>query len=166
MTIALLTVGTALELLGIALVGASDVVPELRRAAVWVDARYQRLLRWMLKAIGRPKPVIHVAQGGGVIAFGGRGRARTGTSAHTLWGKVEYLLRESQRTQCRLDELEERLNVQHDAIRARLQRLNEELVTYVDEAIRTALAEYATARRWGIACLGFATILFVLAAVV
>ena len=98
--------------------------------------------------------------------MGGRVSARTGTSAYTLWGKVDYLLRESERTQRRLDELEHALEARHEELEGKLRQVNEELVAYVDRAIRTALAEYATARRVGIACLGMATILFVLAAVV
>jgi hypothetical protein len=31
-----------------------------------------------------------------------------------------------------------------------LRRLNEEILAYVDGAIRTALAEYAMARKWGL----------------
>ena len=164
-TIALLSFGAAFELLGIALVGASDVMPELRRGAVWVDRQYRRFKQWARRILRIRQDVTVQVEAGGAVATGGEVTMMTGTSATDVEGRVEYLLRESERTQRRLNDLERTSQRRRAEIKAELARLNVELVAYVDGAIRTALAEYATARRVGIICLGVATFLFVLAAV-
>lgn len=164
---ALVLGGAAFDVIGIVLVGAADVVPGLRRNAARLTAQLNRLSRWTRrKVLRRPKHVTHQASAAGAIALGGRVSAVTSTSAPTVEGKVDYLLRESERTQRRLNELDAASEDRRKEVEAELARLKLELVAHVDSAIEAALAEYASARRLGIACLGFALLLWTLAAFV
>jgi hypothetical protein len=161
----LVVLGVAFDLAGIVLIGAADVMPGLRRRAARFAAWLDRLWRWFRRVmLRRPTHVTHQASIGGAVALGGRIAAVTGTSATTLEGKVDYLLRESERTQHRLNDLERTTEERHEQLESDLARLNRELVDHVDQALRIAFAEYATARRLGIACLGVALALWTIAA--
>jgi hypothetical protein len=143
------------------------VMPGLRRNAARLTAWLDRMWRWIRRVVfRRPKHVTHYVSAGGAIAVGGHDSAVTSTSATDVEGKVDYLLRESERTQRRLDELERSAEDRHEEIKSDLARLNRELVDHVDGAIRTALAEYASARQLGLACLGIALVLWTAAALV
>jgi len=81
----------------------------------------------------------------------------TSTGASTVEGRVDYLLRESERTQRRLHDLEHMSEKRRNEIETELARLNRDLVAHVDRGIRTALGEYASARQLGLVCLGIAS---------
>lgn len=77
----------------------------------------------------------------------------TSTSAETLEGRVDYLLRESERTQRRLNEVEEGLVSERATREREMETLDERVGYAITESQWEAWRRYVRLRRLGLVCL-------------
>lgn len=158
--------GAIFEVIGIALVAAGDLVPSVRRTARFVAGRALRLRMWFVRKVLRRSKSITARVGiGGAIAAGGRVSAVVSTDpTGTLDQKVDFLLREAQRSQERVNALEDGVEDLRKDLASRDAKVRAELATHADEAIQNAMEKYGRERKAGVICLGIALFLWTLSA--
>lgn len=151
---ALFWTGVALELLGLALVAASDYAPLVREAASAARRRLGPVWLRTLRLLGRRRSrIVHVGAAE-AIATGGSVSVHMAPSENaTLADKVAFLLRQHDRTESRLDELEARARRHPDQWRAELATARGELEERIERRLTETQERYLFARRVGLVCL-------------
>jgi len=156
--VVLVVAGISFDIAGILLVAAEDIAPMVTGATSAVLAAVTRASRraeaaWR-RVLRRPKNVTAHDGGAGLsVAFGGRVTGMTSTSAETLEGRVDYLLRESERTQRRLNEVEEGLVSERATREREMETLDERVGYAITESQWEAWRRYVRLRRLGLVCL-------------
>ena len=145
---ALYIAGAVLELLGILLVSAPDLLPYSERASRWLRTTTRPLVDRLRRAIGRPRVhVVHVG-GAGAIGLGG-GSVSVVVSSNpeaSLEERVEYLMRREQEAQARLNAHDERLGKVEEQLPKRLEELRAETQEHVSTSITAAEWKYRPVR--------------------
>jgi hypothetical protein len=156
----LLSAGIAFELLGIALVGAPDWVPHAtelggaaqQRVRVGVDAGWT----WVLRLLGRRRPVTEHVPPGGAIAGGVSPTLRVSVSTAgttSLEEQVAVLRAELKRAQQRLSELEARVDSLPNDWRRELADMRKAIDQRIERHLTETQERYLGARRLGLVCL-------------
>lgn len=151
-------VGIGLELVGLALVGASDYVPLARDVGRAIRRPVESLAvsAWwrVARRFGRRRTITARVSPGGAIALGGNvtGIVSPGKSA-TLEEKVEFLLRRSEEWQRAFADLERRLGELPDRWRADVAIVRSELEERIERRLTETQERYLAARRVGLICL-------------
>jgi hypothetical protein len=134
-------VGALAELLGILAVAVPDLLPGARRLSAWLGRSARRSHNLLLRLIGRPPRAFALHASAGVYTVkGGSVTGVVGTSATTLEGKVEYLLRRDQDTQQMLADHAARLRRLEEESPRRLAELQRQMETHVEDELTSARA--------------------------
>jgi hypothetical protein len=165
----LFVVGSALDVIGIFLVMAPDLVPYRARLSEWLRASYRRMVERLrgltdrlLRLLGRPRHKVINAEAGmyTTVGFDASAFVSVGEGA-SLERKVEYLLDRERRAQETFGTLERRLA---EVESRRFEELRREVEGHVSEAIAEAEGRYRPLRVLGglalvagLVCLSVAT---------
>lgn len=151
-------IGIGLELVGLALVGASDYVPLARTIGHVVGRSLKRsaVSAWwrVARLFGRRRTIYASVSPGGVTISGGHitGIVSPGENA-TLEQKVEFLLRRSVEWQEALQDIERRLGELPAAWRSDIATARTELEARFERRLTETQERYLLARRIGLVCL-------------
>jgi hypothetical protein len=146
--------GIGLELLGLALVAASDYVP-LTRDLGRAGRRLASSAWWRpARVFGHRRTVYGKVELGGAIASGGHvtGVVKPGETA-SLEERVEFLLRQSVRTQEELAAIEHRVADLPAGWRRDIESAREDLERRIERRLTETQERYLLARRIGLVCL-------------
>jgi hypothetical protein len=151
----LVAVGLALDVVGVILLSAEDLHPAWVWGARQGRAAMTSLHRFVSDAVRRilrrPRHVHHKAGVASAIAFGGGAIGRTHPAENaSLEEKVEYLLREAERTQARLDAVEGAIQRERDERRSALERLEAQVAQLIEESISASRRRFVVLRRFGV----------------
>jgi hypothetical protein len=145
---ALYASGAFVELVGIGLIAAPDLVPGARRLSRWITPRWRTLenrLRRRLRL--RPRSVVHTAGAAGTIEMAGSVSAMKSVDpTATLGEKVDFLLRRDQEAQEQANAQAERVATLERESEKKLAKLREQMQTHVSTELAPASAEYRPAR--------------------
>lgn len=147
MAAALLAIGVVSEFAGIVLLGFPDFVPGAIRLSGWLGRHGRRGANRLRRLVGRsPRGVVHTAESGGVIVTGMSVTGVVSTSATTLEGKVDYLMRRDQDAQHMFDALAERVTrLEADSPR-QLDEIRRQMEGHVARELMAALEAYRPLR--------------------
>jgi hypothetical protein len=140
--------GAFVELVGIGLLAAPDLVPGARRLSRWIAPRwrtFENRVRRLLRLRGRN--VVVTVGGAGSLGLAGSVSAVTSVSEDaTLERKVDFLLRRDQEAQKQANAQAERIATLERESEKKLAELREQMETHVSTELATAAAEYRPAR--------------------
>lgn len=150
----LYAIGALAEFLGILLVASPDLVPGAVRAAGWTRRRWRLIENRIRRALRLPGRSTTVSISAALSAAGALSvSAVVGSSAETVEGKVEFLLRRDRDTQQAVNDIRLRLEEIEQAAARGLDDLRNELRAHVAAAISESQADFRAARFAGTAAL-------------
>jgi hypothetical protein len=139
--------GAVLELVGILLVSAPDLLLYSERASQWFRTTTRPLADRLRRVIGRPR--VHVVHAGVADEFAIAGSVSAVVSCNpnaSLEERVEYLMRREQEAQARLNVHDDRLGAIEEQLPKRLDDLRAETQEHVSTSIIAAEWRYRPVR--------------------
>jgi hypothetical protein len=139
--------GAVLELGGILLVAAPDLLPYAERVSGWLRVETRRAVGRIRLALGRPRT--QVIEVGGIASTSAVGNISLLVSPNpdaTLEERVEYLLRREQEAQTKLNAHDERLRAIEEQLPRRLDELRAETEEHVATELSAAESRYRPLR--------------------
>jgi len=144
---ALLVFGVVAEFAGIVLLGFPDFLPAPIRFSRWLSRQWQRTANLVRRLFRKPpRAVVVTAGASSALGIAMSASAHVSTSATTLEGQVEYLLRRDQDAQREANQFAARLNRLEEESAERLIEARKQMEEHVARELDAAEQEYRPLR--------------------
>jgi hypothetical protein len=153
--------GVFTEFVGIVLLGFPDLLPGARRLSGWLRRQENRVRR--LVGLPTRRGVVYAKSGTLTVGVGASSAGMVSTSATTLEGKVEYLMRRDQDSQRAENALAARVNRLEAESPQQIAKAQRQMEQHVAAKLADARAEYHELRVAGTGALALGLILVTVA---